>query len=146
MALVYFDSSALVKLVVEEDGSDIAGELWDGCDAAVSSRLAYPEVRAALAAAQRNHSLEPADGAAVERTFEQYWASVRPIELGRPIEQHAGQLAGLHGLGGADAVHLASALALGDETLVLAVWDRRLHRAGETMGLRCAPQNLQVGS
>lgn len=51
MALVYFDSSALVKLVVEEHGSDLAAELWDGCDAALSSRLAYPEVRAALAAA-----------------------------------------------------------------------------------------------
>jgi len=45
---LYLDSSAFVKLVVEEDGSDLAAALWDGCDAAVSSRLAYPEVRAAL--------------------------------------------------------------------------------------------------
>jgi hypothetical protein len=29
---------------------DLAAALWDGCDAAVASRLAYPEVRAALAA------------------------------------------------------------------------------------------------
>lgn len=50
MAIVYFDSSAFLKLVVEEDGSELAAALWDGCDAAVSSRLAYPEVRAALAA------------------------------------------------------------------------------------------------
>ncbi len=50
MAIVYFDSSAFVKLVVDEDGSDLAALLWDGCDAAVASRLAYPEVRAALAA------------------------------------------------------------------------------------------------
>ena len=57
MTLVYFDSSALVKLVVDEDGSDLAAELWDGCDAALASRLAYPEVRAALAAACRNHDL-----------------------------------------------------------------------------------------
>ena len=53
MTIVYFDSSAFVKLVVEEDGSEVAATLWDGCDAAVSSRLAYPEVRAALAAAGR---------------------------------------------------------------------------------------------
>lgn len=145
MALVYFDASALVKLVVEEDGSSLAGELWDGCDAPVSSRLAYPEVRAALAAAQRNHGLQSADAAVVVSTFEVYWASVRPIELGRSVEQHAGQLAGLHGLRGADAVHLASALAFEDETLVFAVWDRRLHRAGKTIGLRCAPHDLPVG-
>jgi hypothetical protein len=42
MTLVYFDSSALVKLVVEEEGSELAAELWDGCDAALASRLAYP--------------------------------------------------------------------------------------------------------
>ena len=29
--------------VVEESGSDLAAQLWDGCDAAVASRLAYPE-------------------------------------------------------------------------------------------------------
>jgi predicted nucleic acid-binding protein len=145
MALVYFDASALVKLIVEEDGSDLATDLWDGCDAPVSSRLAYPEVRAALAAAQRNHSIEPADVAAVGRAFEDYWASVRTIELSRSVEQHAGQLAGLYGLHGADAVHLASALALEEGTLVFAVWDRRLHRAAESIGLRCAPQDLRGG-
>ena len=46
MAIVYFDSSAFVNLVVEGEGGDVAAALWDGCDAAVSSRLAYPEVRA----------------------------------------------------------------------------------------------------
>jgi hypothetical protein len=40
VAPIYFDSSALVKLVVEEDGSDLVAELWDNCDAALSSRLA----------------------------------------------------------------------------------------------------------
>ena len=40
MALVYFDSSALVKLMLDEPGSDLAAELWNGCDAALSSRLA----------------------------------------------------------------------------------------------------------
>ena len=36
MPLVYFDSSALVKLVVAEEGSDLAAELWDSCDAALA--------------------------------------------------------------------------------------------------------------
>lgn len=45
MSIVYFDSSAFVKLLVEEHGSELAAALWDGCDAAVSSRLGYPEVR-----------------------------------------------------------------------------------------------------
>ena len=53
VTIVYFEGSAFVKLVVDESGIELAAELWDGCDAAVSSRLAYPEVRAALAAAGR---------------------------------------------------------------------------------------------
>ncbi len=69
MALVYFDSRALVKLVVQEEGSDLAAELWDSCDAALASRLAYPEVRAALAAASRNHDLSDDD----LDTAEQAW-------------------------------------------------------------------------
>ena len=40
MALVYFDSSALVKLVMDEVGSDLVATLWDACDSALSSRLA----------------------------------------------------------------------------------------------------------
>jgi predicted nucleic acid-binding protein len=39
----------------------------------------------------------------------------------------AGHLARAHALRGADAVHLASALAVGDPGLIVAVWDRRLH-------------------
>ncbi|MGL4745370.1 MAG: hypothetical protein ACRCXL_13400 [Dermatophilaceae bacterium] len=46
---MYLDSSACVKLLVDEDGSDIAAALWDGCDAALCSRIGYPEVLAAHA-------------------------------------------------------------------------------------------------
>ena len=142
MALVYFDSSALVKLVVEEDGSGLAAELWDACDAAVASRLAYPEVRAALAAAGRNHDLTRDDLAAAEHGWERYWAAVRPAELTAAVARRAGLLACSHALRGADAVHLASALALGDPDLVMAVWDRRLHAGAAAAGLRLAPARL----
>jgi predicted nucleic acid-binding protein len=139
VALAYFDSSAFVKLVVEEEGSTLAAEIWDGCDAAVASRLAYPEVRAALAAAGRNHDLDEASLAVAEGTWEEYWEAVRPVELTPAVERHAGQLAGIHALGGADAVHLASALAIGDPELIVAVWDQRLHAAAVAARLRVAP-------
>ena len=137
MSLVYFDSSAFVKLLAEEAGTDLAAELWDACDAAVASRLAYPEVRAALAAAARNHDLDTA-----ERAWAGYWAATRPVELTAAVEQRAGQLARTHALRGADAVHLASALAIGDPELVVAAWDRRLHTPAQAAGLRVAPAQL----
>lgn len=142
MSLVYFDSSALVKLLVEEAGTDLAVELWDGCDAAVASRLAYPEVRAALAASNRDRDLIDEDLRSAERAWADYWKAVRPIELTPAVEQHAGRLAGQHSLRGADAIHLASALVLGDSDLVFGVWDRRLHAGATSAGLRVAPTKL----
>jgi predicted nucleic acid-binding protein len=144
MPLVYFDSSAFVKLLVEEAGSELAAELWDGSDAAVASRLAFPEVRAALAAAARNHDLADDDLDDVEQAWDGYWAATRPVELTPVVEQHAGQLARFHALRGADAVHLASALAISDPDLVMAVWDRRLHAGAQAAGLRVAPAQLDA--
>ncbi len=143
MALVYFDASAFVKLLAEEEGSELAAELWDGCDAAMSSRLSYPEVRAALAAAARDHDLDDGDLDAAEQTWAGYWAATRPVELSAAVEQHAGELARTHALSGADAVHLASALAISDTDLVVAVWDRRLHAGAHAAGLRVAPAHLE---
>lgn len=142
MPLVYFDASAFVKLLTTETGSSLASALWDGCDAALSSRLAYPEVRAALAAAARNHDLTESELAAAERDWEDFWAATRPVELTVTVEQHAGHLARAHALRGADAVHLASALAVGDPDLIIAVWDRRLHTGAQAAGCRVAPAQL----
>lgn len=138
MPLVYFDSSALVKLVIDEEGSDLAAALWDGCDAALSSRLAYPEVCAALAAAARNRRLGTRPFRTARDHWETFWSATQPIELTAAVERLAGRLAGRQALGGADAVHLASALAIGPE-VVVAVWDRRLREGVLSAGLRVAP-------
>ena len=142
MAIVYFDSSALVKLVLDETGSYVAAELWNACDAALSSRLAYPEVCAALAAAGRNHDLTESEASAAADEWEMFWSSMRPIELSADVERVAGELAVLHRLRGADAVHLASALALGSVDITVAVWDKRLHAGAVAVGLAVAPATL----
>jgi hypothetical protein len=142
VTLAYFDSSAFVKLLVDEAGSDLAADVWDGSDAVVASRLAYPEVCAALASAGRNHDLDDDGLRSAERSWEEFWKATRPVELTAAVERHAGELARLHTLRGADAVHLASALAIGDAELVVAVWDRRLHAGARAAQLRVAPMRL----
>lgn len=144
MAVVYFDSSAFVKLLVDESGSHLAAELWDGCDAAVTSRLTYPEVRAALASANRDHILSDQGLRSAESDCNRFWAAVRPVELTATVQQNAGNLAVRYALRGADAVHLASAMALKDHELIFAVWDRRLHAGANDAGLRVAPANLRT--
>lgn len=141
MTVAYFDASALVKLVVEEQGTALAVELWDGCDAVVSSRLSYPEVRSALAAAVRDHRIPRRSLAAVEREWDRFWNAIRIVELSDAVSRQAAELCGVHALGGADGVHLASALTLahaGAEP-VMVVWDQRLAAGALAAGLRIAP-------
>jgi hypothetical protein len=138
--IVYFDSSAFVKLLVEEDGSEFAAALWDGCDAAVSSRLAYPEVRATLAAAGRAGRLTDTDQRRAEATWEGYWSATRAVELTDAVTLLAGRLADEQALRGADAVHLASALAVSRTEVVLAVWEHRLRAGAHACGLAVAPR------
>lgn len=139
MTLVYFDSSAFVKLLVEEEGSDVVALLWDGCDAAVSSRLAYPEVRAALAAAGRTGRLTAPQQRRAEVRWEEFWSSTRAVELTASLTQRAGELAGEQPLRGADAVHLASVLVLGAAHVLSAVWDQQLQAAARAAGVRVVP-------
>ena len=140
--LVCFDSSALVTLVVEESGSDAAATLWDEADAVVASRLVVPEVSAALAAAARAGRLDGAQLDEARRTWHQYLPALGLIELTSEVAASAADLAGELVLAGADAVHLASALALDGGQPVLAAWDRRLWSAARSAGLRVAPAAL----
>lgn len=142
MADVYFDTSALVKLLVEEDGSHVVDELWHRCEEAFASRLAYPEMRAALAALHRGRHLGQGALARAESGWEDRWAAIGPVELTAEIGRRAGLLAKAHALRGADAVHLASALSLRSDEVVVAVWDRRLHDGARAAGLRVVPASL----
>jgi uncharacterized protein len=138
--LCLFDSSALVKLVVEEAASDVAARLWDEADVGLASRLAYPEVRAALASAERSGRLTSTSRRRAADSFGDFWQAIRVVEVTAQIADSAAQLADRLLLGGADAVHLASARLLttaGD--VVVVTWDVRLQRAAVASGLAVAP-------
>jgi uncharacterized protein len=142
VTVAYFDSSALVKLVVDEPGSDDAALLWDGADAVITSRVAHPEVRAALAAAHRDGRLDEEDHLAAKAEWEVFHQALRLVELTRQLEADAGDLAERHALSGFDAIHLASALRLTELPLIVATWDARLLRAAKTAGLNSLPAQL----
>ena len=44
MSIVYFDSSAFVKLLLDEFGSDLTAALWNACDGAVSSLATHARI------------------------------------------------------------------------------------------------------
>lgn len=136
--IFYFDTSALIKLVVVEDGSDLAAELWGSAYPAASSILAYPEGRAALGAAQRLDRLGEEEHREALGAFEELHAELVTIGVDQELAARAGEYAEDLELRGYDAVHLATASQLGDEEVALVTWDRDLARAAERVGLGVA--------
>jgi predicted nucleic acid-binding protein len=127
-----------VKLVVDEPGSELAAELWDTPFGALSSMLCYPETRAALAAARRAKRLSSSAHNRACDDFEALHSELLLIGVDDRLVRHAGELAEECGLRGYDAVHLASALALGEDA-TLVTWDESLKRAASACGCLVAP-------
>lgn len=135
MTIACFDSSAFVKLLVDEPGSELAERLWNEADVVAASRLALPEVSAALSAAGRAARLDQATERKARRAWSTYWAAIDVVELTAAIAADAADLARRLVLGCADAVHLASALTLTAADPILVSWDRRLSAAALESGL-----------
>ena len=109
--IVYLDTSSLVKLYLEEEGSTEVRELVAGASLAATSVLAYPEARSALARLLREGGLTESEQAQAKSDLDRDWNGF----LALPVEdvwRQGGDLAERHGLRGADAVHLATYLAL----------------------------------
>jgi len=124
--------------VVVEDGSKLAAELWRSAYPGASSILAYPEGRAALAAARRLDRLGADEHRKALADFEELQAGLITVGVDQELAVRAGKYAEDLGLRGYDSVHLATALELGDDEVVVVTWDRDLARAAERVGLGVA--------
>ena len=110
--MIYLDSSALVKRYIEEDGSDKVNALLEERSVAAASRLAYPEI---LAAITRRHKAKEIETGAFERIKEAFkfdWASFVVVEFHIDVFQLIDEIIIKYALKGADSVHLSSALWL----------------------------------
>ena len=136
--IAYFDTSAVVPVLVVEAGSARAAMLWDGADRVVSVRLMYPEGRAALAQAHRLGRLTARQLRAAVTEFDSRCEQFDLVEVDDPLARHAGQLAEAHGLRGYDAVHLAAAHRVRDADLVLVAGDQALLTAAIADGMSIA--------
>lgn len=140
MTLAFWDSSAFVKLLIEEAGSEDAERLWNDPGPTAASRLVVPEVGAALAAALRARRLDEVSHKTAGRQWRSYRPEINFVEVTAQLAEHAEALAVEHDLSGADAVHLATALQLEDPSVIVASWDRRLAAAVVAEGLVVVPE------
>jgi predicted nucleic acid-binding protein len=112
--------------------------LWESAHPVASSLLAYPEGRAALAAARRSGRLTAAGHRRAVEEFDATCAELHMVAIDERLAAQAGELADRLGLRSYDAVHLASALTLSPGTTVV-TWDAELGAAAHGSGLAVAP-------
>ena len=141
MALLYLDTSALVKLYLDEPGSERIEELTseDSGNSVAICSIAQVEFHAAI---WRRHRIRELDDEEAELAIDLFSARLRTDFARRPVEDRtldlASALTSRHPLRGYDAVQLAACLDLAraerdPPTFVCA--DRTLLTAAEGEGL-----------
>jgi predicted nucleic acid-binding protein len=130
--IAYLDTSSLVKLYAEEEGSPLVRELVERSELVATSVVAYAEARAALARQRREGGLTAAGYDRAKADFERDWPRYLTIEVSEAVYRSAGDLAEKHHLRGFDSLHLASYLALyreGARQPRFSAFDETLNRA-----------------
>lgn len=129
----------MLKLLVLEEGSELAEELWRRASVRIASWLLYAEARTALAAARRAGRISGHDLKGAVRDLEAACESMQLIGVDAVLARSAGALGERFELRGYDAMHLASALSVGDPALLFATWDIDLASAVVKAGRSVAP-------
>ncbi len=138
--IIYGDTSALAKLVIEEQGTPEMLSAANNAEVLASVAIAYVELRAAVAAALRDGRLPSVQRDTKILYLERLWQSMSEIAIDGPLLRHAGDLAESMRLRSYDAVHLAALLKYGGPgEVIFACWDANLRRAAAELGYSLIP-------
>jgi predicted nucleic acid-binding protein len=132
---IFIDTSALAKRYIQEPGSEELEDLFLSVAKKVFvSTLALPEFAAALGRKLRDKEILKQPAAIAWKELEKDWQALFiKIPLTKEIAESAVALATQHPLKGADAAHLATAMAAGASLFVAS--DQELMRASNKVGL-----------
>lgn len=135
----YLDTSALIKRFVSERGSSVVHALVSQGGPVATAKIAYAEIHAELARKRREGHLSRGQYALACGQFEQEWEAYVRVALSDEVLRLTRDLVQRHPLKGFDAIHLASAVTLGNalgENVLFVAADHRLIRAAEAEGLK----------
>lgn len=130
--ILYLDTSSMVKLYMEEDGSHEVVGLVNASELVATSLVAYAEARAAFARRFREKAFLPDEFLLIKKYFEADWNDFFVLKPTWKMCRHAGELAEKHELRGFDSIHLASGMMLREETglpVVFSCFDQKLKKA-----------------
>ncbi len=144
--MIYFDTSALIKIFILEKGSEDAQRLSEDHFPPVTATIAYAEIYSGVNRRKREGYLSAHQYTRVSRRFDEYWTTSIHVELTQEVLALAKGLLERHPLRAFDAVHLASALILQKgirEPLPFAAADSRLLDAASAEHL--TPSRIGTG-
>lgn len=131
--ITYFDSSALVKHFIEEDGSpEIRQQVTTALP--ITSRLSQIEIASALCRRHREGHIGEEDLAQALLAFHETLGSFYIVEITPAIAERAQRLLQRFALRAGDAVQLASFLVIREGTglpVAFSAFDQRLLEAAE---------------
>ncbi|MGQ0572333.1 MAG: type II toxin-antitoxin system VapC family toxin [Armatimonadota bacterium] len=139
---LYLDTSALVKLYVNEDGSTPVRQAVDEARLVATSAIAYVEARAAFARRYRERAMSTPDYRRSVRRFNTEWPQYFRLEVTDVLIRSAARAAERYELRAYDAVHLAAALTLKErlsDRVAFACWDVGLEAAARRAGFEQIP-------
>jgi predicted nucleic acid-binding protein len=136
-SLLYLDTSALIKLYVDEDGSPEVGDWVEATEAVATHEIAFIESRSALARKYREGTLAEQEYLSTWAAFSGEWEHYIRIALPSSLIQQAAEYTETFALRAYDSVHLAAAdyavRQLGVEVR-FGCFDRALNRAAQAAG------------
>lgn len=112
--MTFWDSSALIPLIVEEPRSRACRALRRAHRAIAVWTFTEVELASALRRLVRDRLLDGDDAPAATVRAERLVATATIVEAGEPVKERALRAIGLHPLSAADALQLAAAIVLFD--------------------------------
>ena len=135
----YFDTSALVKRYVAEEGRDTVNSLLEGATLVTVSRLAYAEVLSALMRRRPAFTAGDAEFAALIEEFRDDWRAFAVFDMNEDALGEVDRVIETYRLRGADSIHLSTALRIRkalSPDLVFVASDRELLAAARKERLK----------
>ena len=136
--MLYCDTSALLKLYVEETDSDRLRFAVSKADTVAVCRIAWAEAFSALARRAREVQEDRPVIEAAKAALMADWGHYVVLEVSQSVVERAGDYADTFALRGYDSVQLAAAFEAGQiagTTIDFACFDVRLNKAAKVLGI-----------
>lgn len=141
--ILYYDTSALIKRYVDEEGTETVDRLWSTSSNIATSVVAFAEAAAVFSRKLREGLLSEKEHAQALSVLKADFDSLILIPVTTALNETIERLVRRYPLRGFDAVHLSSALLFrhsGSIPVHFACFDRTLNEAALREGLVIAIQ------